>query len=153
MARKRPLLATEVEAGDYDSVSTEWANNSVVIHDGRVHRDGRTLYMSHSRFCLDRVFCETASNDEVYAEAARPLLRNAKAGRRATLLLFGQTGTGKTHTAQGILDGIAGELFLEGGGSVPWVLLQCFELAGSRGGREAFFDLLTSPDSSDRKQV
>lgn len=111
LARKRPLQPRELEAGAYDSMSVEDANSAVIVHDGRVHRDGRTLYMSHSRFCLDRVFGEAAGNDAVYAEAARPLLEVARAGGRSTLLLFGQTGTGKTHTARGCLDGLAADLF------------------------------------------
>jgi len=146
MARKRPLLESEREAGEYDSISIEDNNNAVITHDGRVHRDGRTLYMSHSRFCLDRVFDETEGNDVVYAEAARPLMKAAAAGGRATFLLFGQTGTGKTHTAGGILRLIATDLFAPG--VAASVDLVCYELAGTRGGRDAFFDLL-----DERKQV
>lgn len=145
MARKRPLRPEEREAGTYDSISVEGANSSTIVHDGRVHRDGRTLYMVHSRFCLDRIFGEADTNTEVYDEAARPLAQAAMSGGRATLLMFGQTGTGKTYTASGILQHLAKDIFAcpERAASVL-----VYELSGSRGGREACFDLL-----SERKQV
>lgn len=144
MARKRPLQNQELKAGEYDSVSIEGRNNAVVVHDGRVHRDGRTLYTVHSRFCLDRIFSEVEENITVYREAAAPLVEAALDGRRATLVFFGQTGTGKTYTASAVLDILATKLFEE----VPAVSLLCYELAGTRGGREAVFDLL-----AERAQV
>mmetsp|Transcript_59963 Transcript_59963/g.111186 ORF Transcript_59963/g.111186 Transcript_59963/m.111186 type:complete len:662 (-) Transcript_59963:160-2145(-) len=139
MARKRPVQAEEKEIGQYDSVSIEGKNNAVVVHDGRVHRDGRTLYMVHSRYCLDRIFSEVESNARVYTEAAKPLLEAVLKGNRSTFILFGQTGTGKTHTAQGVLDGLMADIFAVEGVSVR---LSCYELAGTRGGREGIFDLL-----------
>jgi len=144
MARKRPLQPQELEAQAYDSISVEGENNAAVVHDGRVHRDGRTLYMTHSRFCVDRIFDERDSNADVYAEALRPLLRRVEQGDRATLLLFGQTGTGKTYTARGVFEELAAELFV----ATPCVSALCYEIAGSRGGRDAVYDLL-----AERKQV
>jgi len=142
MARQRPLLPGECKAGAYGCISREGTNNAIVVHDGRVHRDGRTLYMVHSRFCLDRVFGADDSNDAVYADAVRPLLLPVKngVGGHSTLLFFGQTGTGKTYTASGVLEHVAAELFLEDGAVSASVL--CYEIAGVRGGREAVFDLL-----------
>jgi hypothetical protein len=40
----------------------------------------------------------------VWQEAAQPLLRSALQGERSTLIFFGQTGTGKTYTARGVLE-------------------------------------------------
>eukprot|EP00929_Paragymnodinium_shiwhaense_P043020 TRINITY_DN22171_c0_g1_i1.p1 TRINITY_DN22171_c0_g1~~TRINITY_DN22171_c0_g1_i1.p1 ORF type:complete len:708 (+),score=161.29 TRINITY_DN22171_c0_g1_i1:77-2200(+) len=147
MARKRPLLQDEVEAEAYDSVSTENSNNAVVVHDGRVHRDGRTLYMSHSRFCLDRIFQEKDDNEVVYAEAARPLLDSAATGARSTLIMFGQTGTGKTYTAWGVLDRLARDLFLSEQDADPAdeaareVGVVCYQIMGN-GRRDNVSDLL-----------
>mmetsp|Transcript_86503 Transcript_86503/g.253191 ORF Transcript_86503/g.253191 Transcript_86503/m.253191 type:complete len:629 (-) Transcript_86503:101-1987(-) len=143
MGRLRPLLPGEREDGAYGALSTEDSNNALVVHDGRVHRDGRTLYMVHSRFCLDRVYGAGETNEAVYADAAQPLLQAALAGDRATLLLFGQTGTGKTYTARALLDQLAEELFAAAEAKVF-----CYEIAGTRGGREDVFDLL-----AERKQV
>ena len=146
MARTRPLQSQELEDKLYESVSSEWGNNAIVVHDGRVHRDGRTIYAVHSRFCLDAVFNERASNQEVFGEAVEPLLDSALAGGRSTVVFFGQTGTGKTYTARGALD-IMSELVFEKASAVE---MCCYEMAGTRGGREAFFDLLAG---DEKKQV
>ena len=146
MARTRPLQPQEVEDKLYESVSSENGNNAIIVHDGRVHRDGRTIYAVHSRFCLDAVFNERADNQEVFQEAVQPLLSSALDGGRATVVFFGQTGTGKTYTARGALD-IMSELVFEKADKVE---LCCYEMAGTRGGREAFFDLLAG---EEKKQV
>ena len=140
MARTRPLQETE----HYESVSSELGNRSVIVHDGRVHRDGRTIYTNHSRFCLDQVFAQESSNLEVYQAAARPLLEACLQGGRSSLIFFGQTGTGKTYSARHLLEIMSLEIFEK----VEEVEICCYEMAGTRGGREAFFDLL-----SDRSQV
>ena len=66
------------------------------------------------------------------------------AGGRSTLVLFGQTGTGKTYTIQGALNSLLDRIFQ----SRKEVSLTCYELAGTRGGREGVFDLL-----AERKPV
>lgn len=144
LARTRPLQLSEVDEKLYESLSSEGGNHSIIVHDGRVHRDGRTIYTNHSRFCLDGVFPQDASNLQVYQEAAQPLLRSALQGERSTLIFFGQTGTGKTYTARGVLEVMTEEIFQ----NTQEVTLCCYEMAGTRGGREAFFDLL-----ADRAQV
>lgn len=144
MARTRPLQEQEVDSKLYESLSSEGGNHSIIVHDGRVHRDGRTIYTNHSRFCLDRVFPQDASNPQVFEEAAEPLLNFALQGGRSTLIFFGQTGTGKTYTARGVLDDVTKKVFLQ----TAEVEMCCYEMAGTRGGREAFFDLL-----ADRAQV
>ena len=146
MARTRPLQAQEVEDRLYESVSSECGNNAIVVHDGRVHRDGRTIYAVHSRFCLDAVFNERARNEEVFEEAVQPLLDSALEGGRATVVFFGQTGTGKTYTARGALDLMSNLAFEK----AETVEMCCYEMAGTRGGREAFFDLLAG---HEKKQV
>lgn len=138
MARMRPLQPEELEDTLYESGSLEEANKSVVVHDGRVHRDGRTLYSQHSRFCLDQVFGKKHGNSDVFTAAAKPLLDSAVNGGRSTLVFFGQTGTGKTHTAQGVLDIMTPCIFKQ----AACVEVLCYELAGTRGGREGVFDLL-----------
>eukprot|EP00931_Biecheleriopsis_adriatica_P049539 TRINITY_DN28663_c0_g1_i1.p1 TRINITY_DN28663_c0_g1~~TRINITY_DN28663_c0_g1_i1.p1 ORF type:complete len:663 (+),score=135.57 TRINITY_DN28663_c0_g1_i1:28-1989(+) len=138
MARMRPLQPQEIEDARYNCLSSEAANNSVVVHDGRVHRDGRTLYTVHSRFCLDQIFGDGDGNEAVFEAAAKPLLQAASEGKRSTLVFFGQTGTGKTYTARGVLDAMTDAVFQQ----VSCAHLRCYELAGTRGGREAVFDLL-----------
>eukprot|EP01039_Chlorochromonas_danica_P002597 gene2597-2840_t len=129
--RKRPLLAFEVSQGCYD-VARIMNKHEVILHDGRLARNGRLLSMTHHRFVFDRVFSEEDGNDLVCEETVRPLLNWATEGKQATLLCFGQTGTGKTHTLYGALrflaEALAGRtvrlIFYEVHGSKCYDLLQ-----------------------------
>ncbi|CAK9009705.1 unnamed protein product [Durusdinium trenchii] len=97
MARKRPLLPFEVAAGDWDCVTISRSAARVVCHDGRLHRTGRRLEMLHKKFVLDQAYDSSVSDSEFYADAVRPLVASLT-GAEATIICYGQTGTGKTHT-------------------------------------------------------
>ena len=49
-------------------------------------------------FHFDRVFPINADNKSVYEEVGRPLVDSVVTGFNGTLMAYGQTGTGKTHT-------------------------------------------------------
>lgn len=102
-ARKRPLLPFEVEAGDWDAVGVTAQGRTggqarLLCHDGRLHRTGRFLELAHKQFPLDRVYGPAVTDDEFYADAIQPLVESAIRGTSATVICYGQTGTGKTHT-------------------------------------------------------
>jgi hypothetical protein len=59
-----------------------------VVHDARMHADMRRQLMHHNEFLFDRVFSEIATNDEVYLEAAAPLIRLAANGGYTTCLMY-----------------------------------------------------------------
>lgn len=104
-ARKRPLVAAEEAAGDVDACNASIAYGDVVCHAGKMRRSGRALDVQHTRFKLDAVFDEATTNIELCRAVVAPLLAWLSATRRrATLLFFGQTGTGKTHSLMGALD-------------------------------------------------
>ncbi|OWM62996.1 hypothetical protein CDL15_Pgr020290 [Punica granatum] len=54
-------------------------------------------------FGFDRVFHKEASQEDVYAEV-KPILRSALDGHNVCVLAYGQTGTGKTFTMDGVND-------------------------------------------------
>ena len=64
-----------------------------------------------TRYTADRVFGPEAANDEVYAQAARDIVRGALRGVNGTVFAYGQTGGGKTHTMRAITRGAVGDLF------------------------------------------
>ncbi|CAE7887541.1 DSK1 [Symbiodinium sp. KB8] len=97
IARKRPLLKFEVASGEWDCVSVSRRDARVVCHDGRLHRTGRRLEMTHKKFTLDRAYGSDVSDAEFYHDAVRPLVTSLN-GSEATIIFYGQTGTGKTHT-------------------------------------------------------
>lgn len=98
VARKRPMLHFEADAGDWDCVEVDARESRVVCHDGRMHRTGRRLEMIHKNFVLDTVYGSKVSDETFYQEEVRPLVQRALAGTEATVICYGQTGTGKTHT-------------------------------------------------------
>jgi hypothetical protein len=95
--RKRPMMSYELDFGAYD-ICTVDTSNGLTLHEGRLARNGRQLTMTHHQFVVDRVFEETASNSLVCQDAVEPLVAWAESGHTATLLCFGQTGTGTTTT-------------------------------------------------------
>jgi kinesin family protein 3/17 len=58
------------------------------------------LSIWHS-FVFDHVFDQDSTQEAVYVEAAQPAVRSCLDGYNATILAYGQTGTGKTHTMEG----------------------------------------------------
>ena len=59
-------------------------------------------------FQFDYSFGPTSMQDEVYNTVARPVVNDALRGYNATVLAYGQTGTGKTYT-MGILERVRDE--------------------------------------------
>lgn len=108
--RKRPLLPFEHDRSEWDCVEADAVRKTILCHDGRLARNGKRLTMVHRRYLLDQVWDESAGNAQVSADSVLPLLRWARRGKSATLLCYGQTGTGKTYTLGGCLELLAEEL-------------------------------------------
>lgn len=126
--RKRPLLPFEHERAEWDCVEADARRSSLLCHDGRLARNGKRLSMVHRRYMLDQVWDESTGNEQVSADAVLPLLRWARRSKSATLLCYGQTGTGKTHTLGGCLDLLTEELEKSGEEAEA----QFFEVRGKR---------------------
>ncbi|OAY78598.1 Kinesin-2, partial [Ananas comosus] len=52
-------------------------------------------------FSVDRVFAQESTQDDVFMEV-EPILRSALDGNNVCILAYGQTGTGKTYTMEGV---------------------------------------------------
>mmetsp|Transcript_9021 Transcript_9021/g.9067 ORF Transcript_9021/g.9067 Transcript_9021/m.9067 type:complete len:660 (+) Transcript_9021:195-2174(+) len=103
-ARKRPLMQFEKDIGAYDVIHIISPSNECVLHDGRLGRHGRLLTMTHHRYCVDRVWNEYVNNHTVCDDEVKPLLAAVTHGKDATLICYGQTGTGKTYTLMGAIE-------------------------------------------------
>ena len=57
------------------------------------------------QFAFDRVFGLDAGQADVYEAVGRPVVRNVLEGFNGSILAYGQTGTGKTHTMEGFVLG------------------------------------------------
>lgn len=53
-------------------------------------------------FTFDAVFDAKSRQQDIYDEAIRPLVASVLQGFNATIFAYGQTGTGKTYTMEGI---------------------------------------------------
>ena len=101
-ARKRPLQDFELKENAFDCIDTK--NNSVCIHEGRLARNGRQLSMRHIQYTIDRVWDENVDNHKLCTEEIDPLVNYVFDGNNATVICFGQTGTGKTYTLMGAIE-------------------------------------------------
>jgi len=91
-------------SGDNTSASQ---SNKVEKVQGRTHS-----------FTLDRVFGPDSTTDGIYHDSVAPLVKAAMEGYNSTVLAYGQTSTGKTHTMTGEKDNP---------GLVPLCVKDCFE--------------------------
>lgn len=91
---------------------------------------GQAAYTG-KQFTFDRVFGPEADQELVYDCVARPFVREVLDGFNCTIFAYGQTGTGKTYTITGGLDGG------QEAGIIPRVLTDLFgELAKLESGEK-----------------
>lgn len=106
--RTRPILEFERAQDEYKVISTEEDlknKHTIQLHDGRVDRTGRRLNMRHFQFSFDRVFSPLATNKEVCEDTISKLFKHASVEKKnATIIFYGQTGTGKTYTMNACIE-------------------------------------------------
>lgn len=149
--RKRPLFSYEEDKRQFDVVTAVgvegYGARGLLVSQCRQSlraRMGMQRELGNFFFPASAVFDDTASNDSVYAECARPLLQAACAGAIATAFMFGQTGSGKTFTMSAIQESVASEVFDLADPDTKLELV-VFELLGN-----AAFDLLDESRGSVR---
>jgi Cdc6-like AAA superfamily ATPase len=107
--RVRPPLAREL-ASDYAFQNTCYVreNNIIASEDlsSSVDYNGQLLPASGTfntySFVFDHVYDQNSTQKEVYENTARAVVDSALQGFNATIIAYGQTGTGKTFTMEGI---------------------------------------------------
>jgi kinesin family protein 5 len=108
VARFRPLNPAEERSGSQNIVSfPPGSRDSVNIR-------GKT-------YLFDRVFGPSASQAQVYEEAAKPIVKDVLSGYNGTIFAYGQTSSGKTHTMEGAI----GDESLEG--IIPRIVNDIFQ--------------------------
>ena len=115
--RKRPIFDYEERRGDYDVVSIDnssstMAMDSCVIDNCVMHPDMKQKLIKPMCFPAHAAFDEHCSNDDIYKHIVEPLVHNmVNEGIVATILLYGQTGCGKSYTMSGIEERAAKGIF------------------------------------------
>lgn len=101
--RIRPPLPRELN-GDMPFQSIFKVGNSIreVVISDKQDEEGQlmTTYGAH-RFTFDHVYDQFSTQKQVYRTTARPAVLSTLKGYNATILAYGQTGTGKTYTMEG----------------------------------------------------
>ncbi|KYN01497.1 hypothetical protein ALC62_07679 [Cyphomyrmex costatus] len=92
--RVRPINQNE-KIGKSISVLELPTNKEIVVHE--------RIQGSHSKkFTFDKVFGPVSKQIDVYNAVVSPLLEEVLAGYNCTVFAYGQTGTGKTFTMEGV---------------------------------------------------
>jgi len=85
--RKRPIFDRERKSKEFD-VLTCYDSSYLCVHDARMEADMMTQVLHNHIFKFDRVFDQESDNDEVYANAAEPLVDFAIKGGFGTCLMY-----------------------------------------------------------------
>ncbi|CAK90997.1 unnamed protein product (macronuclear) [Paramecium tetraurelia] len=61
----------------------------------------QTLQIGEQKFTFDKILDSNTTQQEVYDEIGKPIIDQVLQGFNATLLMYGQTSSGKTYTMIG----------------------------------------------------
>ena len=100
------------------------------IHEPAQNFKGKKK-IQNRQFGVDVAFGGDVLNDEVYRVTAAPLVALAAGGGTATILAYGQTGTGKTFTMSAILESAGVDLFAAASADAE-VYVTIIEILGSK---------------------
>ncbi|KAI9103234.1 P-loop containing nucleoside triphosphate hydrolase protein [Phlyctochytrium arcticum] len=99
VVRCRPFSEKEKAAGHSNIVNINKEAATVSIVDPRAGDS-----QLPKTFTFDSVFDLASKQQEVYNKTARPIVEGVLAGYNGTIFAYGQTGTGKTFSMEGIRD-------------------------------------------------
>ncbi|ELU13065.1 hypothetical protein CAPTEDRAFT_174698, partial [Capitella teleta] len=89
ICRVRPLNASEERAGS--KFVAKFPSDESISIGGKV-------------YIFDKVLKPNVTQEQVYNEVARPIVKDVLSGYNGTIFAYGQTSSGKTHTMEGVLD-------------------------------------------------
>ena len=109
--RVRPPLARELSGFQpyRQAVAVDPASRAITLSENlsslATHgAEGGVIYNSY-RFGFDAVYGPESTQAALYEQCARPAVLNVLQGYNATVIAYGQTGTGKTYTMEGAGEG------------------------------------------------
>eukprot|EP00976_Prorocentrum_cordatum_P041618 844135-Prorocentrum_minimum.AAC.6 len=99
VVRCRPLFGKEIDEGRKRIVE-------MGIEEGRISVRNPKASSSEppKTFSFDMVYDWTCKQIDIFEQCARPIVRSCLEGYNGTIFAYGQTGTGKTHTMEGLPD-------------------------------------------------
>jgi hypothetical protein len=119
-ARKRPLLEDEAANGEFDVVNADTGQaNAMIVYVTSMLSDLQTKDVQANLHEFDHVFAESRLAEDFYMRVAREGVMRAREGGAAAFVVFGSSGSGKTHSMADIEERAAYELFETSRGTRP----------------------------------
>lgn len=97
MVRCRPFSRREEIAGSENILEIDDKLGQITIRNPKAPPDEPMKV-----FTFDSVYGWNSKQSDIYDDAVRPLVESVLQGFNGTIFAYGQTGTGKTHTMQGV---------------------------------------------------
>jgi hypothetical protein len=101
--RVRPPLPRELESQNVfeNIIKIDESHKEITVSENlSMGTDAEELY-NHHTFTFDYVYDQNSKQAEVYSRTAREAVFSTLEGYNATIIAYGQTGTGKTYTMEG----------------------------------------------------
>ena len=103
--RIRPFLPKELPSSitENKELNNKIIPNSIFSHNENILKiqDLRFESRNEKNYFFDEIFDEKSDNKEVFDKSIKPMINNLIEGYNSTILAYGITGTGKTHTIFG----------------------------------------------------
>jgi len=99
VVRCRPMSSKEI-AENHESITAIHNNRGVI----EIKNPNKSSTEPPKSFTFDAVYGESSKQMDLYDETFRDLVDSVLAGFNGTIFAYGQTGTGKTFTMQGLKD-------------------------------------------------
>ncbi len=99
LVRKRPANQREQIQNDIDIIEKK-GKDKIIIKELKNKLD-LTKYIEEHHFTFDAVYDEKSTNQEIYNEIVKPMIKSAFQRTKITCFAYGQTGSGKTYTMLG----------------------------------------------------
>jgi len=98
------MTEKEMRDGHQRIIEMDTESGSVqILHPGKENKTTDQLPVRKT-FTFDAVYDWNSKQSDIYDETARPLVDSVLEGFNCTIFAYGQTGTGKTYTMEGIKD-------------------------------------------------
>ena len=137
--RCRPLNSKERQNGNQKVVEMDTTRGTVVLQPANSQPSEVP-----KTFTFDQVYDDTTKQENLYAQTASRIVDSVLEGFNGTIFAYGQTGTGKTFTMEGVNE--PPELR----GIIPRAFHQIFDAIATRGGSDT---LATAPSITSSRFV
>ena len=127
VARIRPMTVTEIRGGAPRCLDINTTTQEVVIKTTRNNSIKGTT--ESKAFTFNKVYGPSSTQETIFEDTVSPCLDDVMKGYSCTLFAYGQTGTGKTYTMEGVKndESLSPNICSSGAGIIPRSMHHLFE--------------------------